>query len=83
MAGPISDQVYSNRLFPCIGSASELLVKNPRQTDRTFTSSSVKNFRKHDIKKSDFATIEYMLRKGQRQLEAYRKPTIQMSTFSL
>ncbi|ORX45708.1 hypothetical protein DM01DRAFT_1378000 [Hesseltinella vesiculosa] len=33
-------------------------------------------FRKHDIRKNDFATIEYMLRKGERQLKTYRKPTM-------
>ncbi|KAI9478478.1 MAG: hypothetical protein EXX96DRAFT_571044 [Benjaminiella poitrasii] len=30
-----------------------------------------KEFKEHNIRKSDFATIEYMLRKGQKQFEAY------------
>ncbi|KAI9307149.1 hypothetical protein BJ944DRAFT_238103 [Cunninghamella echinulata] len=51
--------------------------EKPKATRPRFHQFIRQEFRKHDIRKNDFATIEYMLRKGQRQLEAYRKPTIQ------
>ncbi|KAM3587073.1 hypothetical protein VKS41_002119 [Umbelopsis sp. WA50703] len=34
-------------------------------------------FRQHNLKRNDFATIEYMLRKGRKQLETYGSPSIQ------
>jgi succinate dehydrogenase assembly factor 1 len=38
---------------------------------------SRKEFRMHlDLDKKNFGTIEYLLRKGQRQLEMYRLPGI-------
>ncbi|OZJ06430.1 hypothetical protein BZG36_00463 [Bifiguratus adelaidae] len=33
-------------------------------------------FRQHHVRKSDFATIEYLLRRGRRQLETYRQSSI-------
>ncbi|RUS21700.1 hypothetical protein BC937DRAFT_91786 [Endogone sp. FLAS-F59071] len=33
-------------------------------------------FRAHDLKKNDFTSIEYLLRRGRRQLESYREPSI-------
>ncbi|CAO3665394.1 hypothetical protein INT44_007403 [Umbelopsis vinacea] len=34
-------------------------------------------FRQHNLRKNDFATIEYMLRRGKRQLETYSSSSIQ------
>ncbi|KAI8070351.1 hypothetical protein BC940DRAFT_295890 [Gongronella butleri] len=50
--------------------------EKPEATRPRFQQFIRQEFRKHDIKKNDFATIEYMLRKGQRQLDAYKKPTM-------
>ncbi|KAI9490412.1 hypothetical protein BDB00DRAFT_875312 [Zychaea mexicana] len=36
-----------------------------------------REFRAHQIRKNDFVTIEYMLRRGKRQLETYSSPSIQ------
>ncbi|RUS26878.1 hypothetical protein BC938DRAFT_483999, partial [Jimgerdemannia flammicorona] len=48
----------------------------PAQNRPHFYSFIRSQFREHDLKKHDFATIEYLLRRGKRQLETYRERSI-------
>ncbi|KAI8143452.1 hypothetical protein BJV82DRAFT_94063 [Fennellomyces sp. T-0311] len=51
--------------------------QKPIETRARFYTYIRREFRAHDIRKNDFTTIEYMLRRGKRQLEAYSSPSIQ------
>lgn len=49
----------------------------PEETRHNFVAFARDEFREHEhISKKDFATIEFLLRKGQRQLEMYESPGI-------
>ncbi|KAI9319878.1 hypothetical protein BX666DRAFT_1917072 [Dichotomocladium elegans] len=49
----------------------------PAETRPRFHAFIRREFRAHNIRKSDFGTIEYMLRRGKKQLESYSHPSIQ------
>ncbi|KAF9979066.1 hypothetical protein BGZ73_006303 [Actinomortierella ambigua] len=50
----------------------------PQENRANFQKFIRMQFRKHsDVKAKDFATIEYLLRMGKRQLQAYSSPSIQ------
>ncbi|ORY99031.1 hypothetical protein BCR43DRAFT_488603 [Syncephalastrum racemosum] len=51
--------------------------QKPKENRPHFYAFIRREFRAHDIRRTDFATIEYMLRRGQRQLETYSSPSIQ------
>ncbi|KAF1920172.1 complex 1 protein-domain-containing protein [Ampelomyces quisqualis] len=49
------------------------LKEKPSDTRPHFREFARAQFRKHiDVSKKDFATIEYLLRRGRNQLESYR-----------
>ncbi|KAF2499160.1 hypothetical protein BU16DRAFT_454250 [Lophium mytilinum] len=49
----------------------------PAETRKNFEDFTRKEFREHiHLNKKDFSTIEYMLRRGNRQLEIYADPGI-------
>ncbi|KAI8890680.1 hypothetical protein K501DRAFT_168006 [Backusella circina FSU 941] len=50
--------------------------EKPLESQPRFHAFIRKEFKEHNIKRSDFATIEYMLRKGQKQLETYSQKGI-------
>ncbi|KAF2842761.1 hypothetical protein M501DRAFT_924529 [Patellaria atrata CBS 101060] len=51
--------------------------KKPEETRENFRSFAEEEFRQHKaIDKKDFSTIEFLLRKGRRQLETYESPGI-------
>ncbi|ORZ12820.1 hypothetical protein BCR42DRAFT_453508 [Absidia repens] len=77
MAGPVKRSGLQQQIISMYRECFRAAREKPKANRPHFYKFIRQEFRKHDIKKSDFATIEYMLRKGQRQLEAYRKPTIQ------
>ncbi|KAF2790912.1 hypothetical protein K505DRAFT_250155 [Melanomma pulvis-pyrius CBS 109.77] len=51
--------------------------EKPAETRENFRSFARTGFRDHiTVNKKDFSTIEYLLRKGRRQLEIYQDPGI-------
>ncbi|KAJ6003381.1 hypothetical protein N7451_005928 [Penicillium sp. IBT 35674x] len=49
--------------------------KKPIESRNNFKNYARAEFQKHlSVSKKDFSTIEYLLRKGQRQLEMYASP---------
>ncbi|RDI76378.1 hypothetical protein Vi05172_g13639 [Venturia inaequalis] len=51
--------------------------KKPAETKDKFKDFTRSEFRKHlELNKKDFSTIEFLLRKGNRQLEIYEDPGI-------
>ena len=49
----------------------------PSQTRPNFEAFARREFEKHlDLDKKDFGAIEFLLRKGERQLETYAAPNI-------
>ncbi|MCJ1399654.1 hypothetical protein MMC11_002856 [Xylographa trunciseda] len=57
----------------CLREAS----KKPADVQLNFRNYARNEFKKHSLlDKKDFAAIEYLLRKGQRQLEIYSSPGI-------
>ncbi|KAL2349690.1 hypothetical protein BJ546DRAFT_1017424 [Cryomyces antarcticus] len=51
--------------------------KKPAATRANFLAFAQREFRDHTaLDKKDFAAIEYLLRRGERQLEMYRSPGI-------
>ncbi|KAK3067507.1 hypothetical protein LTR53_015583 [Teratosphaeriaceae sp. CCFEE 6253] len=49
----------------------------PADTRQNFESFARREFAKHmDVGKKDFSTIEFLLRKGNRQLEIYEQPGV-------
>ncbi|RAK98334.1 succinate dehydrogenase assembly factor 1 [Aspergillus ibericus CBS 121593] len=51
--------------------------KKPIETRENFRGYARAEFRKHaSVSKKDFSAVEYLLRKGQRQLEMYSSPGI-------
>ncbi|EON66678.1 hypothetical protein W97_05924 [Coniosporium apollinis CBS 100218] len=52
-------------------------AKKPAKTQQNFKMFARNEFREHiSLNKKDFATIEFLLRKGHRQLEIYADPGI-------
>ncbi|CDH58612.1 predicted protein [Lichtheimia corymbifera JMRC:FSU:9682] len=51
--------------------------KKPVEARPRFHAYIRREFRAHNIRKNDFVTIEYMLRRGKKQLETYSNPSIQ------
>ncbi|KAJ5678603.1 hypothetical protein N7462_006847 [Penicillium macrosclerotiorum] len=69
-ATPLRSSPPTNRLFFCLGQDSQ---PNFKRYARRLSA----EFQKHlSVNKKDFGTIEYLLRKGQRQLEMYASPGI-------
>ncbi|PGG96635.1 hypothetical protein AJ79_09508 [Helicocarpus griseus UAMH5409] len=51
--------------------------KKPKESQDNFRQFARNEFRKNiDISKKDFAAIEYLLRRGRRQIEMYASPGI-------
>ncbi|KAH8554984.1 hypothetical protein BGW37DRAFT_219178 [Umbelopsis sp. PMI_123] len=77
MAGAVRrsglQQDVINLYRACFRAARQKPLEN-RQHFYTFIR---QQFRQHELKRNDFATIEYMLRRGKRQLETYSSPSIQ------
>ncbi|RIA99119.1 hypothetical protein C1645_811860 [Glomus cerebriforme] len=52
------------------------VLKKPIETQNRFQQFVRSQFRQHDISPRDHSVIEYMLRRGQKQLEAYESDSV-------
>ncbi|EER24737.1 complex 1 protein (LYR family) protein [Coccidioides posadasii C735 delta SOWgp] len=58
-----------------------VLITKPQGSQANFKRYARQEFQKNrDVNRKDFATIEYLLRRGQKQLEMYASPGIRNIT---
>ncbi|KAI9030072.1 hypothetical protein CLU79DRAFT_733938 [Phycomyces nitens] len=76
MAAPVRRSGLQQEVINLYRQCFRATLQKPKENRAHFQAFIRNEFRHHQIRKSDFATIEYMLRRGKRQLETYSSPSI-------
>ncbi|KAL0073201.1 NADH dehydrogenase 1 alpha subcomplex subunit 6 NDUFA6 [Phycomyces blakesleeanus] len=76
MAAPVRRSGLQQEVINFYRQCFRATLQKPKENRARFQAFVRNEFRNHKIRKSDFTTIEYMLRRGKRQLEAYSSPSI-------
>ncbi|KAG0164096.1 hypothetical protein DFQ30_010517 [Apophysomyces sp. BC1015] len=77
MAAPVRRSGLQQQVIQLYRDCLRAARLKPKENRPHFYAYIRREFKAHNIRKSDFATIEYMLRRGKRQLETYSSPNIQ------
>ncbi|KAL1934992.1 hypothetical protein VTP01DRAFT_4132 [Rhizomucor pusillus] len=77
MPGPAKRSGLQQQVLNLYRACFRAARQKPAENRPRFYAYIRREFRAHPIRKNDFATIEYMLRRGQKQLETYGSPSIQ------
>ncbi|CAO3631961.1 unnamed protein product [Mucor hiemalis] len=71
MPAPLKRSGLQNEVISFYRQCLRAAREKPLETRPRFHAFIRKEFKEHNIRRSDFATIEYMLRKGRKQFETY------------
>ncbi|CAG8753112.1 12501_t:CDS:2 [Funneliformis caledonium] len=76
MSAPISRSGLQNEVINFYRKCCRAIRKKPIESRYRFQQFVRSQFRQYDISPRDHNAIEYMLRRGQRQLEAYESDSV-------
>ncbi|GAA5816552.1 hypothetical protein MFLAVUS_010082 [Mucor flavus] len=71
MSAPLKRSGLQNEVINFYRQCFRAAQEKPLETRPRFHAFIRKQFKEHNIRRSDFATIEYMLRKGRKQFDTY------------
>ncbi|KAI8368858.1 hypothetical protein EDC96DRAFT_504596 [Choanephora cucurbitarum] len=71
MPAPFKRSGLQNEVISFYRQCFRAAREKPTETRPRFHAFIRREFKEHSIRKTDFATIEYMLRKGRKQFETY------------
>ncbi|KAI8376283.1 uncharacterized protein BYT42DRAFT_574081 [Radiomyces spectabilis] len=77
MAGPLKRSGLQQQVINFYRECFRAARAKPQANRPHFYAYIRREFRAYNVRKTDFATIEYLLRKGKRQLETYAQKGIQ------